>query len=84
MPAFAKNVQLVQQHRQIHAGLEKLAGYMKACESGEEKLRFDELRDILDGFGEVLWTHLDEEVAELGAERMRKYWTLDEVEGVPF
>lgn len=57
---------------------------MKACESGEEKLRFDELRDILDGFGEVLWTHLDEEVAELGAERMRKYWTLDEVEGVPF
>ncbi len=27
-------------------------------------------------WGDVLWKHLDQEVKTLGAESMRKYWTL--------
>ncbi|KAF2764911.1 hypothetical protein EJ03DRAFT_346005 [Teratosphaeria nubilosa] len=35
------------------------------------------------GFGGVLWKHLDEEVVELGAERMRRYWSEEEMAGLP-
>jgi hypothetical protein len=38
----------------------------------------------MDTFGEVLWKHLDDEVEELKAENMRKYWSVKEVQGIPF
>ena len=56
---------------------------MERCRSGERELRLDELKDIMDGFGKVLWTHLDDEVRTLGAENMRKYWTLEEMNTMP-
>ncbi|KAF1846618.1 uncharacterized protein K460DRAFT_335786 [Cucurbitaria berberidis CBS 394.84] len=79
MPAFKKELELLTQHKQIHKGLDKLEIYLDECSSGERELQMGELKVILDGFGKVLWQHLDDEVKELGAENMRKYWTLDEM-----
>ena len=83
MPAFQRELELVGHHKQIHKGLEKLEEYLESCRGGETELRLDRMKTILDSFGEVLLTHLDEEVKELGAENMRKYWTVDEVRRLP-
>ncbi|KAI9667618.1 MAG: hypothetical protein M1821_000434 [Bathelium mastoideum] len=83
MPAFQAELSLVSQHHAIHEGLEKFEAYLHACRQGERELRWEELKGIMDGFGEVLWQHLDEEVKELGAEQMRKYWTARELRDLP-
>ena len=83
MPAFQKELELLTQHKQIHEGLEKLEEYLEKCKSGENDLRMPELKEILDSFGEVLWTHLDDEVKQLGAENMRKYWSAAEMKRLP-
>ena len=41
------------------------------------------MKEKMDSWGEVLWKHLDQEVETLGAENMRKYWTLDEMKRMP-
>lgn len=83
MPAFKKELELLSQHKQIHKGLDKLEKYLDQCGGGERELRMSELKEILDGFGTVLWQHLDDEVKQLGAENMRKYWTLEEMRRMP-
>ncbi|KAF2230120.1 hypothetical protein EV356DRAFT_536678 [Viridothelium virens] len=83
MPAFQAELELLSQHRQIHEGLEAFETYLEACRAGERELRWEELRGLMDGFGGVLWAHLDEEVRELGAEKMRRYWSLREMKGLP-
>ncbi|KAF1943038.1 hypothetical protein EJ02DRAFT_344105 [Clathrospora elynae] len=83
MPAFRKELELLSQHRQIHVGLDKLEKYLEECWSGERELRLSEMKEVLDGFGEVLWQHLDDEVRQLGAENMRKYWTVEEMRRMP-
>ncbi|KAK7732095.1 hypothetical protein SLS57_001075 [Botryosphaeria dothidea] len=83
MPAFRKELELLTQHKQIHKGLDKLEKYLEECRRGEDELRMDKLREILDSFGKVLWQHLDDEVKQLGAENMRKYWTIEEVRRIP-
>ncbi|KAJ4352636.1 hypothetical protein N0V95_004081 [Ascochyta clinopodiicola] len=82
-PAFKKELELLTQHKEIHAGLDKLTKYLDECSTGERELRLPELKVILDGFGKVLWQHLDDEVRELGAENMRKYWTKEEMIRMP-
>jgi len=83
MENFRPNAAPLQQHKQIHAGLDKLEEYMTECKNGDRDLRREELRDILDGFGAVLWAHLDDEVRELGAENMSKYWSKEEIARLP-
>jgi hypothetical protein len=83
MPAFRLELQLLTQHKQIHAGVERLEEYIDQCRSGEKNLRFAELKSILDSFGGVLWSHLDDEVKELGANNMRQYWSLQEMRNMP-
>lgn len=83
MPAFRKELELLTQHKQIHAGLENLEEYLGKCRSGESDLRMDELKSHMDTFGDVLWAHLDDEVKELGAENMRNYWTVEEMRRMP-
>ena len=68
-----------QQHKEMHAGLDIMLPYLEACRKGEKELRREELRRIMDGFGALLWRHLDEEVQELGAENMRRFWSKEEV-----
>lgn len=83
MPAFKKELELLTQHKQIHKGLDVLEKYLEECVSGERELRLAELKEIMDGFGTVLWQHLDDEVKQLGAENMRKYWTVEEIRRMP-
>lgn len=83
MPAFRKELELLTQHKQIHAGLDKLQAYLESCSHGERDLRLSELKELLDTFGEVLWSHLADEVEQLGAKNMRKYWTIDEMKKMP-
>ncbi|KAF2750337.1 hypothetical protein M011DRAFT_492563 [Sporormia fimetaria CBS 119925] len=83
MPAFRKELELLSQHKQIHEGLERLEEYVGACRRGEKELRLSELKGVLESFGGVLWEHLDDEVRELGAENMRKYWTVEEMRRMP-
>lgn len=83
MPAFQKNSRHIQQHREIHAGLDKLEQYLSEVRLGERELRRQEIKDNMDSWGGVLWEHLDEEVQTLGAENMRKYWTMAEMQRMP-
>ena len=79
MPAFRKELELLTQHKAIHRGLDKLEAYLQACRTGEREVRLPEMLEILDSFGEVLWQHLDDEVDQLQAENMRKYWSEEEI-----
>ena len=83
MPAFQDNDELKTHHKKIHEGMDALEAYLKGCKSGERDLRMEEVRTLMDTWREVLWTHLDREVEELGAENMRKYWTLEEMRRMP-
>jgi hypothetical protein len=84
MPVFRDQQAMRSQHKQIHAGLDKLEEYVAECRTGKRELRLSEMGEILGEFGEVLWTHLDEEVKNLGAENMRKYWSLEDMRRFPF
>lgn len=87
MPEFQPKSNMITQHRQIHDGLDKLEAYLIAVRKGETELRLSgdgSLKEVMDSFGEVLWTHLDEEVKNLGAETMRKYWTKEEIAAMNF
>lgn len=71
--------ELLRQHVEIHKGMDGLRDYLLKCLSGETELQMGVLKAQLDTWGAVLWTHLDQEVRTLGAENMRRYWTLDEM-----
>jgi hemerythrin-like domain-containing protein len=83
MPQFQSKHELLTQHVVIHKGLDALQGYVKECQSGERELRLGELKVVLDGFGTVLWEHMDDEVRALGAENMRQFWTREEMGRLP-
>ncbi|EMC91613.1 hypothetical protein BAUCODRAFT_78861 [Baudoinia panamericana UAMH 10762] len=83
MPAFKAELELLTQHKQIHKGLDKFELYLKQCRSGEKELRLEELKGVMETFGTVLWQHLDDEVKQLRAENMRKYWSVDEMRRMP-
>ncbi|KAI1739905.1 hypothetical protein F4680DRAFT_420530 [Xylaria scruposa] len=71
--------ELLRQHVEIHRGMDGLRAYLRSCLSGETELHMPALKAQLDTWGAVLWTHLDQEVKTLGAENMRRYWSLDEM-----
>ncbi|KAI4255139.1 MAG: hypothetical protein LQ352_002709 [Teloschistes flavicans] len=83
MPAFRKELQLLSQHKQIHAGLDQLRAYLQDCARSERELRMPELKSVMDGFGTILWTHLSDEVEQLSAANMRRYWSVDEMKAMP-
>ncbi|OOF97621.1 hypothetical protein ASPCADRAFT_206404 [Aspergillus carbonarius ITEM 5010] len=79
MPAFRKKNSLINQHKAIHKGLDNLESYAQNCLQGATDFQWCEVKDILDQFGPTLWEHLDEEVQELGAEKLRQYWSKEEI-----
>lgn len=88
MPEFRSGkgkgaAELLRQHREIHAGMDVLEDYLRKCRSGETDLEMSVLKQKMDTWGEVLLKHLDQEVATLGAENMRKYWTIQEIRQIP-
>ena len=83
MPKFRRELHLLSQHKEIHKGIDKIEEYIAHCKSGEKELRMEEMKEIMDSFGDTLWQHLDDEVEQLGAENMRTYWTIDEMRRMP-
>jgi hypothetical protein len=86
MPEFkaGKNAaELLRQHKEIHKGMDLLGDYLRQCKSGEADFELSVLKTKMESWGTVLWTHLDQEVVTLGAENMRKYWTIDEMRRMP-
>ncbi|PYI27393.1 hypothetical protein BP00DRAFT_300485, partial [Aspergillus indologenus CBS 114.80] len=83
MPEFRRELSLVGQHAVIHRGMEALEAYLEGCRRGERDLERGEVRRLLEGFGAVLFAHLDEEVEALRAENMRRYWSEREMGGLP-
>ncbi|UPK92454.1 hypothetical protein LCI18_003389 [Fusarium solani-melongenae] len=70
---------LLEQHRVIHKGLSELNDYFVLCRSSRSEFDYKLTKSKMDSWGGVLKEHLDTEVRSLGAENMRKYWTVDEV-----
>lgn len=57
---------------------------MKASLANPNTYSAATLREIMDGFREILFRHLDEEVHDLGAESMKAAgWTLAELKKIP-
>ncbi|CZT05890.1 hypothetical protein WAI453_005335 [Rhynchosporium graminicola] len=86
MPEFkqGKNAaELLRQHKQIHKGMDEFEAYLERCRSGETELQLGVLKEKMDSWGTVLWTHLEQEVKTLGAENMRRYWTVEEMRRMP-
>lgn len=83
MPEFNKEVELLTQHQEIHKGLDRFQEYLTDCKVGRSELRMDEMKGLMDRFGGVLWLHMDDEVEQLRAEKMRKYWSLQEMRKMP-
>jgi hypothetical protein len=89
MPEFRKGgkgggaAELLRQHKEIHKGLGLLDEYLRGCRSGEHELDLSVLKTKMESWRQVLWTHLDQEVKTLGAENMRRYWTLDDMRQLP-
>ncbi|KAK4167622.1 hypothetical protein QBC43DRAFT_341973 [Cladorrhinum sp. PSN259] len=75
--------ELLRQHRDIHRGMDGFEEYIRRCKRGEIEFEMGVMRDKMEGWREVLMRHLDEEVEELGAEKMRRVWSLEEVRAFP-
>ncbi|KAI1075486.1 hypothetical protein F5B20DRAFT_585278 [Whalleya microplaca] len=75
--------ELLRQHREIHRGMEGMQEYLRRCRAGEVELELPVLKEKMESWGAVLWRHLDQEVQTLGAENMRKYWTIEEIRRIP-
>ena len=80
-PPPPTNCELIQQHRAIHLGMEQFEKYLRDCRGKKIVFSLPVLKEKMDSWGDVLLKHLDQEVEELGAERMRRVWTLEEMGG---
>ncbi|WVQ81972.1 hypothetical protein IAT38_004099 [Cryptococcus sp. DSM 104549] len=88
MPQFAAGAresgEHLKKHKGIHDGLEKYDKVLSEALANPSSYDPAKLRAVLDGFREVLFTHLDEEVKDLGAESMKAAgWTLEELKRIP-
>jgi len=70
----------LESHKGIHDGLDQLDALLTRYKSNPSSYSPTDMRACLDSWREVLFRHLDEEVADLRGENLRKYWTLQEVE----
>lgn len=89
MPEFQSNgkgkkaAELLQQHKDIHKGMDLMQEYLTKCRNRELDLEMALVKSKMDTWGGVLWKHLDQEVETLGAENMRKHWTIEEIRMIP-
>lgn len=82
-PKYKGAAELLRQHKEIHEGMDIFQLYLRQCQTGETDFDLRVLKTKMESWGEVLWTHLDQEVKTLGAENMRKYWTVEEMRRMP-
>ncbi|KAK4152664.1 hypothetical protein C8A00DRAFT_44317 [Chaetomidium leptoderma] len=75
--------ELLRQHKVIHEGMDETADYLQRCKDRECELELGVLKEKMDSWGDVLLEHLEQEVRDLGAEKMRKHYTLQEMKAIP-
>lgn len=75
-----RNGELHLQHEEIHKGLSQLEAYLKTVKKDENEFDVPTLKSKMEGWAEVLWAHLDDEVRALGAENMRQHFTKEEMQ----
>jgi hypothetical protein len=75
--------ELLRQHQLIHEGMDEMADYLRRCKDRECELELGVLKTKLDSWGEVLLKHLDQEVQDLAPEKMRRYFTVQEMKAIP-
>ncbi|KAH7098897.1 hypothetical protein BKA62DRAFT_744308 [Auriculariales sp. MPI-PUGE-AT-0066] len=80
MVEFKQDEKHRESHKGIHDGIDKLGELVLRWRTEPSAYSPTELRGCLDSFRDVLFRHLDEEVNDLKASNMRKYWTLDEMD----
>ncbi|KAL2160474.1 hypothetical protein VTH06DRAFT_1162 [Thermothelomyces fergusii] len=78
-----EDCELLRQHQIIHDGMDEMADYLRRCKDKECELDLGVLRSKVEPWGDVLLKHLDQEVRELAAEKMRKYYTIQEMRAIP-
>lgn len=54
----------VEQHHAFEAGVTAFKAYVEACERGSKTFSGNELRSLIDDFGELLATHMADEVVQ--------------------
>jgi hemerythrin-like domain-containing protein len=73
----------IKSHRAIHDGLENLEKLVAKWKAEPSKYSPTEMRACLDGFRDVLFDHLDEEVEDLRGQNLKKYMTLEQLATIP-
>ncbi|CAG7854680.1 SubName: Full=Uncharacterized protein {ECO:0000313/EMBL:CCA66418.1} [Serendipita indica DSM 11827] len=84
MPEFRPNERHKNSHKLIHDGLDKIEEAVKRFKEDNSSYNPVEMREAFDSFREPLYRHLAEEVQDLSAENMRKYWSVAEVRRLGF
>jgi len=72
----------LESHKGIHDGLDRLEVLLSKYGSNPSSYSPTDMKECLDSWRAILFKHLDEEVADLRGENLRKYWTLEEVERI--
>ncbi|CUA66668.1 hypothetical protein RSOLAG22IIIB_00109 [Rhizoctonia solani] len=83
MSSFASNERHKNSHKVIHAGLDKLRDLVTGWKEEPTTFSPATLRSCLDEFKTPLFKHLEEEVRDLSAENLKKYYTLEEIDRLP-
>ncbi|KAH9929509.1 uncharacterized protein BXZ73DRAFT_102040 [Epithele typhae] len=84
MTSFQDDEVHLKSHEGIHHGVDALTKLVRRYLDEPSTYKPDEMRECLDSWRKVLFDHLDQEVADLRGENMKKYWTLEEIERIPF
>ncbi|KAG8885808.1 hypothetical protein FRB97_009514 [Tulasnella sp. 331] len=81
--AFKPDAKHIDSHHQIHQGLDQLNALLESIRATPSSYSPTTFRETLDSFRTVLFTHLDQEVRDLGADEFRKHFTLEEMSEIP-
>jgi len=84
MDVFKRAGQHIGEHRDIHRGLDAYGDYVAKANRDPSIYDGAKLRELMDAFYDVLFTHLDTEVETLRGENLRNaQWTLAELRRIP-
>jgi len=72
----------LESHAAIHRGLDNLAKLVEKYKKEPSSYSPTEMRSCFDSFKDVLFHHLDDEVADLRGTNLGKYFTLQEIESI--